>query len=117
MDTVSYTHLEEYKNDNKPCSEEAWADLKAKAVKELSGKRLFVVDTLDVYKRQEDSRVSAFHVSVGRAVHRSDTTQRVLVVHDREQDVYKRQGQRPRVVLPANSCDNRSRMIAVPIEN
>ena len=36
---------EEYKNDNKPCSEEAWADLKAKAVKELSGKRLFVVDT------------------------------------------------------------------------
>ena len=36
---------EEYKNDNKPCSEEAWADLKAKAVKQLSGKRLFVVDT------------------------------------------------------------------------
>ena len=36
---------EEYKNDNKPCSEEAWADLKAKAVKELSNKRLFVVDT------------------------------------------------------------------------
>ena len=34
-----------YKNDNKPCSEEAWADLKAKAVKELSGKRLFVMDT------------------------------------------------------------------------
>ena len=36
---------DEYKNDNKPCTEEAWADLKAKAVKELSGKRLFVVDT------------------------------------------------------------------------
>ena len=36
---------DEYKNDNKPCSEAAWADLKAKAVKELSGKRLFVVDT------------------------------------------------------------------------
>ena len=36
---------DEYKNDNKPCSEEAWADLKAKAVKELSGKRLFVMDT------------------------------------------------------------------------
>ena len=33
------------KNDNKPCTEEAWADLKAKAVKQLSGKRLFVVDT------------------------------------------------------------------------
>ena len=36
---------DEYKNDNKPCTEEAWADLKAKAVKQLSGKRLFVVDT------------------------------------------------------------------------
>ena len=43
-DTVWWTS-DEYKNDNKPCSEEAWADLKAKAVKELSGKRLFVVDT------------------------------------------------------------------------
>ena len=42
--TVWWTS-DEYKNDNKPCSEEAWADLKAKAVKELSGKRLFVVDT------------------------------------------------------------------------
>ena len=42
--TVWWTS-EEYKNDNKPCSEEAWADLKAKAVKELSGKRLFVMDT------------------------------------------------------------------------
>ena len=43
-DTVWWTS-EEYKNDNKPCSEEAWADLKAKAVKQLSGKKLFVVDT------------------------------------------------------------------------
>ena len=43
-DSVWWTS-DEYKNDNKPCSEEAWADLKAKAVKELSGKRLFVVDT------------------------------------------------------------------------
>ena len=43
-DTVWWTS-DEYKNDNKPCSEEAWADLKAKAVKELSGKRLFVMDT------------------------------------------------------------------------
>ena len=43
-DSVWWTS-EEYNNDNKPCSEEAWADLKAKAVKELSGKRLFVVDT------------------------------------------------------------------------
>ena len=43
-DTVWWTS-EEYKNDNKPCSDEAWADLKAKAVKQLSGKRLFVMDT------------------------------------------------------------------------
>ena len=43
-DSVWWTS-EEYKNDNKPATEEAWADLKAKAVKELSGKRLFVVDT------------------------------------------------------------------------
>ena len=34
QDSVWWTS-EEYKNDNKPCSEEAWADLKAKAVKEL----------------------------------------------------------------------------------
>ncbi len=38
-ETVWWTS-EEYKNDNKPCSEEAWADLKAKAVKELSGKKI-----------------------------------------------------------------------------
>ena len=43
-DTVWWTS-DAYKNDNKPCSEEAWADLKAKAVKQLSGKRLFVMDT------------------------------------------------------------------------
>ena len=35
-DSVWWTS-DEYKNDNKPCSEAAWADLKAKAVKELSG--------------------------------------------------------------------------------
>ena len=43
-DTVWWTS-EEYKNDNKLVSEEAWADLKAKAVKQLSGKRLFVMET------------------------------------------------------------------------
>ncbi len=42
-DTVWWTS-EEYKNDNKPCSEESWAALKAIAQKELSNKRLFVVD-------------------------------------------------------------------------
>ena len=31
--------LTNIKNDNKPCTEEAWADLKSKAVKQLSGKR------------------------------------------------------------------------------
>ena len=43
-DSVWWTS-DEYKNDNKPCSEVAWADLKAKAVKQLSNKRLFVIDT------------------------------------------------------------------------
>jgi len=33
------------KNDNKPLSTEAWNDLKATVVTQLSGKRLFVVDT------------------------------------------------------------------------
>ena len=44
-DTVWWTS-EEYKNDNKPCSEEAWADLRAKAIKQLNtAKKLYVVDT------------------------------------------------------------------------
>ena len=42
-DTVWWTS-EEYKNDNKPASEEAWAAVKEIARKELSGKRLYVVD-------------------------------------------------------------------------
>ncbi|MBR1961724.1 MAG: phosphoenolpyruvate carboxykinase (ATP) [Alistipes sp.] len=42
-DTVWWTS-EEYKNDNKPCSEESWAVLKGIAQKELSGKKLYVVD-------------------------------------------------------------------------
>ena len=33
---------------------------------------------------EEDSRASSFHISVSRTVHRSDTTKRVHVVHDRE---------------------------------
>jgi phosphoenolpyruvate carboxykinase (ATP) len=41
--TVWWTS-EEYKNDNKPASQEAWAACKNLAVEELSGKRLFVVD-------------------------------------------------------------------------
>ena len=42
-DTVWWTS-DEYKNDNHPVSEETWAALKELALKELSGKRLFVVD-------------------------------------------------------------------------
>ena len=42
-DTVWWT-TDEYKNDNHPISEEVWAQLKALAQKELSNKRLFVVD-------------------------------------------------------------------------
>ena len=42
-DTVWWTS-EEYKNDNHPLSEENWAILKSLAQKQLSGKRLFVVD-------------------------------------------------------------------------
>ena len=42
-DTVWWT-TDEYKNDNHPMSEETWATVKDLAKKELSGKRLFVVD-------------------------------------------------------------------------
>ena len=42
-DTVWWTS-EEYKNDNHPISETVWEELKAIAKKELSNKRLFVVD-------------------------------------------------------------------------
>ena len=42
-DTVWWT-TDEYKNDNHPMSEEVWSVLKGIAQKELSNKRLFVVD-------------------------------------------------------------------------
>ncbi len=42
-DTVWWTS-EEYKNDNHPASEEAWRAVKELAVKELCGKKLYVVD-------------------------------------------------------------------------
>ena len=42
-DTVWWTS-DEYKNDNHPMSQEAWASVKDLAKKELSNKRLFVVD-------------------------------------------------------------------------
>ncbi len=44
-DSVWWTS-EEYANDNKPCSEAAWDDLRKKAMTQLSGaQKLFVVDT------------------------------------------------------------------------
>ncbi|MCI8862147.1 MAG: phosphoenolpyruvate carboxykinase (ATP) [Lachnospiraceae bacterium] len=42
-DTVWWTS-EEYKNDNHPATEEAWAEVKKIALGELSDKRLFVID-------------------------------------------------------------------------
>lgn len=42
-DTIWWTS-DEYKNDNKPISPETWTELKNIATKELSNKRLFVVD-------------------------------------------------------------------------
>ena len=42
-DTVWWTS-DEYKNDNHPATEEAWAAVKYIAINELSNKRLFVVD-------------------------------------------------------------------------
>ncbi len=43
-DTVWWTS-EKYKNDNKPISEGSWSALRTLAIKELSDKRLFVMDT------------------------------------------------------------------------
>ena len=49
MDEVSKNTVwwtsDEYKNDNKPVTEKTWKSLKDLAVKELSGKKLYVVDT------------------------------------------------------------------------
>ena len=42
-DTIWWTS-DEYKNDNKPVSEATWAELKKIAQKELSNKKLYVVD-------------------------------------------------------------------------
>ena len=42
-DTVWWTS-DDYKNDNHPMSESTWSAVKALAIKELSNKRLFVVD-------------------------------------------------------------------------
>jgi phosphoenolpyruvate carboxykinase (ATP) len=46
---------EKAKNDNKPVADEVWKDLKATVVEQLSGKRLFVIDTF--CGANEDSRL------------------------------------------------------------
>lgn len=53
-DTMWWTS-EQAKNDNKPTTPEVWNDLKEITVKQLSGKRLFVVDTF--CGANEDSRL------------------------------------------------------------
>ncbi len=53
-DTMWWTSPES-PNDNKPISQEVWNDLKATTTKELSGKRLFVMDTF--CGANEDSRL------------------------------------------------------------
>ena len=46
-DTVWWTS-DEFKNDNHPCSQETWKELKELAVKQLSDKKLYVVDVLSL---------------------------------------------------------------------
>ena len=53
-DTIWWTSPES-PNDNKPVSQDVWNDLKENTVKQLSGKRLFVVDTF--CGANEDSRL------------------------------------------------------------
>ncbi|MBQ9936511.1 MAG: phosphoenolpyruvate carboxykinase (ATP) [Lachnospiraceae bacterium] len=66
-DTVWWT-TPEYKNDNHPMSEEVWNTLKDLAVKELSNKRLFVVDTF--CGANEDTRMAVrFIVEVAWQAH------------------------------------------------
>ena len=56
-DTVWWTS-DEYKNDNHPASQEAWKAVKEIAVKELSNKRLFVVDAFCGAKKDTRDRKS-----------------------------------------------------------
>ncbi|MDD3160301.1 MAG: phosphoenolpyruvate carboxykinase (ATP) [Bacteroidales bacterium] len=65
--TVWWTS-DEYKNDNKPLSEESWKVLKDLAIKQLSNKRLFVVDTF--CGANENSRIKVrFIVEVAWQAH------------------------------------------------
>ena len=66
-DTVWWTS-DEYKNDNKPASQEAWDTCKEIALKELSNKRLFVVDAF--CGANEDTRMAIrFIVEVAWQAH------------------------------------------------
>ncbi|MBP3512233.1 MAG: phosphoenolpyruvate carboxykinase (ATP) [Prevotella sp.] len=66
-DTVWWTS-DEYKNDNHPATEEAWAAVKEIAKKELSNKRLFVVDGF--CGANEDTRMAVrFIVEVAWQAH------------------------------------------------
>ena len=66
-DTVWWTS-DEYKNDNHPASEETWKVVKDIALKELSNKRLFVVDAF--CGTNEDSRMAVrFIVEVAWQAH------------------------------------------------
>ena len=61
-DTVWWTS-DDYKNDNKPLSEESWAALKDIAKKELSNKELYVVDCFCVANK--DTRMSVRFIVEG----------------------------------------------------
>ncbi|HHX59761.1 MAG TPA: phosphoenolpyruvate carboxykinase (ATP), partial [Epulopiscium sp.] len=66
-DTIWWT-TDEFKNDNKPATEEAWDVVKDLAIKELSNKRLFVVDAF--CGANEDSRLAIrFIVEVAWQAH------------------------------------------------
>ena len=66
-ETVWWTS-DEFKNDNKPASQEAWDVVKGLAVKELSNKRLFVVDAF--CGANKDTRMSIrFIVEVAWQAH------------------------------------------------
>ena len=66
-DTIWWT-TEEFKNDNKPATQEAWDTVKDIAIKELSNKRLFVVDAF--CGANKDTRMSIrFIVEVAWQAH------------------------------------------------